>query len=199
MAPFGSNQIEPCRFFNTAQGCLKGESCRYSHAAPDVNEAENDGLFEKWRKLVPQATGGRPPCWGSKLPQYFHGAYALVLSDAETLQKTIKLLAMDQGIQAIEELIDERIPSSNTDSERAILWRNCIRPFFQLLTEPRVASSTILEVHTGSIYTVVFGENASRLEILFNFLIELAAKWQAPLVGENDGPKSEFLELSAVI
>ncbi|OTA83205.1 hypothetical protein M434DRAFT_378439 [Hypoxylon sp. CO27-5] len=72
-------------------------------------------------------------------------------------------------------------------------------PFFQILTEPRVVHSAILEVHTRSIYNVVFGHKACRLEMLFMFLIDLAAKWQSPLFGEDDGTKSQFLELCSAI
>ncbi|KAI1412717.1 putative NF-X1 finger and helicase domain protein [Hypoxylon sp. FL1857] len=59
--------------------------------------------------------------------------------------------------------------------------------------------SAILEVQTETIYNVVFGYNASHLEMLFNFLIDLAEKWQPPLFGEDDGPKSQFLELCTAI
>ncbi|KAI0106357.1 P-loop containing nucleoside triphosphate hydrolase protein [Hypoxylon sp. NC0597] len=145
------------------------------------------------------APSGSPPSFGSKLPQFFQEAYALVQGDLDTLQKTVTEFATEQAVLAVRELVDERILFCHTDPERVTLWRTCIQPFFQILTEPRVVRSAILEVHTGTIYNVVFGHNAARLEVLFNFLIDLAAKWQPPLFGEDDGSKSQFLELCAAI
>ncbi|KAI0836843.1 P-loop containing nucleoside triphosphate hydrolase protein [Hypoxylon sp. FL0890] len=140
-----------------------------------------------------------PASFGIKLSQFFQEAHTLVEGDLETLQKTIAVLATEQGVRAVRELVDERILFYHADLERAIIWRTCMRPLFLTLTEPRVVRSVILEGHIGTIYNVIFGHNGSRLEVLFEFLIGLAAKWQPPLVGEDDGPKSQFIELCSAI
>ncbi|KAI1808647.1 P-loop containing nucleoside triphosphate hydrolase protein [Daldinia bambusicola] len=134
-----------------------------------------------------------------ELPQYFQMARDLVRCDLDVLQKTITELATDSGALAVREMIDERIPLCDTDTKRIVLWRTCILPFFETLTEPRVSHSVILEVYTGTIYNVIFGPNASRLETLFNFLIELALKWESPLTQEVDRSKAQFLELGCAI
>ncbi|KAI1371941.1 P-loop containing nucleoside triphosphate hydrolase protein [Hypoxylon crocopeplum] len=146
------------------------------------------------------APSGSPSAFGPRLPQFLQAAHALVQDDElDTLHKTVTELATERGVLAVREMIDERILFCYTDLNRITLWRTCIRPLFLILTEPRVLRSVILEVHTGTIYNVAFGNNAGRLEVLFNFLINLSKKWQSPLVDENDGPKSQFLELCTAI
>ncbi|XXH01217.1 hypothetical protein Hte_007571 [Hypoxylon texense] len=160
----------------------------------------NEDAFHKWRRLIPRASPGRPQSFGHKLPQFFQGGYKLVQGDLNMLQRTITELATEQGALAIREMIEERVLYCRTDRDRFNLWRTCIHPFFQMLTEPRVARSAILEIHTGTIYNVVLGSNASRLEMLFNFLIDLAARWEMePRLVNDDEPKCEFLEICTQI
>ncbi|KAI1483737.1 P-loop containing nucleoside triphosphate hydrolase protein [Daldinia eschscholtzii] len=64
---------------------------------------------------------------------------------------------------------------------------------------PSKTHSVILEVFIGTIYNVICGHNASRVEMLFNFLIELALKWNSPLIQDDDGSKAQFLELGSAI
>ncbi|KAI0848817.1 P-loop containing nucleoside triphosphate hydrolase protein [Daldinia vernicosa] len=139
--------------------------------------------------MIPKAYEGKPSAFGFKLPQFFQIARDLTITE----------LATDPGVLAVREMIDEQIQFCNTDVKRITLWRTCVLPFFQTLTEQRVSHSAILEAHTGTIYNVVFGHDASRLGILFGFLIELAAKWTSPLVTNNDGSKAQFLELCCTI
>ncbi|KAI1771545.1 P-loop containing nucleoside triphosphate hydrolase protein [Hypoxylon cercidicola] len=146
------------------------------------------------------APSGVSQSFGYKLPQFFQAGYKLVQGELDMLQRTVTELATEQGALAIRELIDERVMYCRTDRDRISLWRNCIRPFFQMLTEPRVARSAILEVHTGTIYNVVLGSNASRLEMLFNFLIDLAARWDTEShLSDEKEPKCEFLEICTQI
>lgn len=209
---------EVCRYFQLPRGCHKGTACKFLHVKPEPVSAEssqrkpqdhkdqptmedkqNDEAFYKWRRLIPRASAGRPQSYGAKLSQFFQNAYTLVQTDLNMLQKTVTELATEQGALAVRELIDERILYCYTDHDRVTLWRTCIRPFFQILTEPRVTQSAILEVHTGTIYNVISGRNAGRLEILFNYLRDLAMNWQPPLIGDQDESKSEFLEVCANI
>lgn len=168
---------------------------------PGAQDPNNDeDAFHKWRRLIPRAIAGRSQSFGHKLPQFFQGGYSLVQGDLNILQRTITELATEQGALAIRELVDERIIYCRTDYDRINLWRTCIRPFFLMLTEARVARSAILEVHTGTIYNVVLGSNASRLEMLFRFLIDLAIRWEMePRIVNDDEPKCEFLELCTKI
>ncbi|KAI1659371.1 P-loop containing nucleoside triphosphate hydrolase protein [Daldinia decipiens] len=140
-------------------------------------DTNNEPSFHKWRRMIPKTYNG----------------------DLDVLQKTITELATDPGVLEVREMIDEQIQFCNTDVKRITLWRTCVLPFFQTLTEQRVSHSAILEAHTGTIYNVVFGHDASRLGILFNFLIELAVKWTSPLIKDDDGPKAQFLELCSAI
>ncbi|KAI0880453.1 P-loop containing nucleoside triphosphate hydrolase protein [Annulohypoxylon maeteangense] len=137
--------------------------------------------------------------FGSRLPYFFQQGQSLVQGNTDTVQSVITELATEEGIISVREMIDEHIPFCKNDMERINLWRACIRPFFQILTEPRVARSAILEPQTGAIYAVVVGFNATRLEILFNFLLGLAAKWKAPFIQVGDGSKDQFLELCVAI
>ncbi|OTA99969.1 hypothetical protein M426DRAFT_268420, partial [Hypoxylon sp. CI-4A] len=133
------------------------------------------------------------------LAEFFNSAYSLVKGDIEILQDTITTLATEQGTIAIRELMDEQIQSCHTDNGRMYQWRIHLRPLFRMLMEQRVARSVILEVHLETIYNVLFGHNASRFGILFNFLIDLISKWQPPLVRAEDESKDELVEICTAI
>ncbi|KAI1080320.1 P-loop containing nucleoside triphosphate hydrolase protein [Whalleya microplaca] len=141
----------------------------------------------------------RAQSFGTRLPQFFQLGYTLVQGDVGTLQKTITEFATEQGVLAIRELIDHQIPRCHNDSDYLVTWRTCVRPFFLTLTEPRVARSAILEMHIGTVYNVILGYNATRLQILFKFLDSLATKWIVPLIQGDDGSKSQLLELCTAI
>ncbi|KAF3059448.1 NFX1-type zinc finger-containing protein 1 [Daldinia childiae] len=216
MAPSGIHHPAQCRYANKPGGCKRGASCKFSHSAQDSpsvqssntraditmstsRDANYEASFHKWRRMIPKAYEGKPSAFGFKLPQFFQIARDLVHGDLDVLQKTITELATDPGVLAVREMIDEQIQFCNTDVKRITLWRTCVLPFFQTLTEQRVSHSAILETHTGTIYNVIFGHDASRLRILFDFLIELAEKWTSPLIKDDDGSKDQFLELCSAI
>ncbi|KAK6953355.1 hypothetical protein Daesc_005658 [Daldinia eschscholtzii] len=216
MAPSKTRYSGQCRYINDPGGCKRGASCKFQHTTQDhpsapksrtptevskstTKNASNEGSFYRWRRMIPKSSGDQPPSFGIKLPQFFQVARNLVHCDLDILQKTITELATDTGVLAVREVIDERIPLCDTDIKRIALWRTCILPFFQTLTEPRVSHSAILEVFIGTIYNVIFGHNASRVVMLFNFLIELALKWKSPLIQDSDGSKAQFLELGSAI
>ncbi|KAI0165100.1 P-loop containing nucleoside triphosphate hydrolase protein [Hypoxylon sp. FL1284] len=131
------------------------------------------------------ASDASPKSFGNRLPQFFQDGYSLVQGDLNLLERTITELATEQGSLAIREMVDEHVLYCRTELQRIDTWRNCIRPFFQILTEPRVARSKILEVHTATIYNAVLGSDAGRLEMLFNFILDLAARTEV----------CEFLEI----
>ncbi|KAI8958452.1 P-loop containing nucleoside triphosphate hydrolase protein [Daldinia sp. FL1419] len=213
-----SNRKSPiqCRYINSPGGCRRGASCSFSHstndspvtpnsqrrnegATPTSRNTSNEEAFYKWRRMIPKALGTTNPTFGFKISQFFQISRNLVRGDLDLLQKTITELATDPGVLAVREMIDDHIALCDTDIKRIKLWRTSILPFFQTLTESRVSHSAILEVHVGTIYNVVLGYNASRLEVLFNYLIQLAKRWKLPLIKDGDGSKAEFLELSSAI
>ncbi|KAI2471127.1 P-loop containing nucleoside triphosphate hydrolase protein [Annulohypoxylon bovei var. microspora] len=207
-----------CRLFGTLGGCHYGARCKYSHITTDASFLQNtrngaedtqsslhlsrqgqigqdqDESYRTWRRLISKATKNKPSSFGNRLPQLFQTAYTIAQGNLDTLQRMITELAADQVVIAVRELIDEHILFCSTDADRITLWYSCIKPFFKMLTEPRVVQSVILEVHTGTIYSVILGYNAARLEVLFKFLINLAAKWQG-----DDVSKIQFLELCTAI
>ncbi|KAI1469405.1 P-loop containing nucleoside triphosphate hydrolase protein [Daldinia caldariorum] len=216
MAPSKERHLGQCRFINHPGGCKQGAFCKFSHntqGSPSIEkpttsteanrsttkDVSNEGYFYKWKRMAKKGSGNQPLSLGFKLPQYFQMARDLVRCDLDVLQKTVTELATDSGALAVREMIDERIPLCDTDIKRITLWRTCILPFFEILTEPRVSRSVILEVYTGTIYNVIFGPNGFRMEILFNFLVELALKWESPLTQDDDKSKAQFLELECAI
>ncbi|KAL7619742.1 hypothetical protein AAE478_010284 [Parahypoxylon ruwenzoriense] len=210
------NNTRICRLIGTPRGCRFGASCKFLHPSSQPlgfqgtqGEASNtqppspgqnsDDAFYRWRRLIPRTSANGSQPFGFRLPQFFQTAHTLVQSDLETMQKTVAELATERGCLAIREMIDERIPFCPSDFERVLFWRTCVRPLFLVLTEPQVVRSVILEVHLGTIYNVILGSNAARLEILFDFLRDLAMKWNVPLIQYDDGPKSQFLEICTAV
>ncbi|KAI5863739.1 P-loop containing nucleoside triphosphate hydrolase protein [Durotheca rogersii] len=193
-------------------GCRFGASCKFSHStllptAPHNVEGQagdtqastrgqrNNDDFHHWRRLLSRASAGGNP----NIPQVFQTAQSLIQGDMDTLQKAVAELATDKGGSVIRKMIDEHIPSCGSDQGRFILWRTCVKPFFLILTDPRVVRSAILEMHLGTIYNVVFGFNASRLTTLFGFLGDLATKWEGRRIDPDDESMGEFLEKCAAV
>ncbi|KAI1090551.1 P-loop containing nucleoside triphosphate hydrolase protein [Rostrohypoxylon terebratum] len=131
----------------------------------------------------------------SKLAQFFQEAHKLVQGTTDISQCVVTELATEEAAAIIRVLLDDHVRFCGNNHERINLWRDCVRPLFGILTEPRVINSAILEVPTGTIYNVILGYDGTRVHILFMFLIGLAEKWQAPLVNVEDGSKDEFLGL----
>ncbi|CAJ2508863.1 Uu.00g138890.m01.CDS01 [Anthostomella pinea] len=167
-----------------------------AHTEPPRPEpTANELRFYKWRRLIPNQPF-EP--YGYKLDQFFQTGRSLVQGDLDGLQDTIKMLASEHGCHSIRELVEQRIQQCQSPQARLDLWISCVRPLFDMLTEPRVTRSTILETYVGTIFNAFLGYGAARLGHLYGFLDHLARHWPPPGL-TSDGPKSTFLELCTTI
>ncbi|TGJ86316.1 hypothetical protein E0Z10_g2456 [Xylaria hypoxylon] len=221
--------MQPCQHHSTPGGCRHGESCKFSHVSPagqnithantqnallnkengkspgNISQAqshtsnENDQRFHQWRRIIPRELTDLNASFGHRLAKFFHLGLVLVGGDFGILQETVRLLASEGGLLSIRELVERHIPLCLSDAARIEPWRTCVRPLFAILTEQRVARSTLLEISTGAIYNAILGYNASRLQPLYDFLHTIADNWCKPIISNTDGQKSQFLELCTSI
>ncbi|KAI1756232.1 hypothetical protein F4782DRAFT_550119 [Xylaria castorea] len=210
--------MQPCQYYLTAGGCRKGELCKFPHLDPDnphnarpsqqddgsadnkppsqyITSNEGDQRFYQWRRMIPREPHDPSASFSQRLARFFQLGLALVEGDLGVLQETVKLLASEGGLLSIRELVERHIPLCRSDARRLDLWRTCVRPLFTMMAEARVTRSTLLEAYTGAIYNAMFGYNASRLQPMCDFLLSISDIWNAPIINDNDGLKSEFLEL----
>ncbi|KAI0189092.1 hypothetical protein EV127DRAFT_366835 [Xylaria flabelliformis] len=145
--------------------------------------------------MIPREPHDPSASFSQRLARFFQLGLTLVEGDLGVLQETVKRLASDGGLLSIRELIECHIPLCRSNTQRLDLWRKCVRPLFTMLANARVTRSTLLEAHTGAIYNAIFGYNASRLQPLCDFLLSISDNWCAPIINDDDGLKSEFLEL----
>ncbi|KAI1151943.1 hypothetical protein F4825DRAFT_476537 [Nemania diffusa] len=208
--------MQPCRFHSTAGGCRLAESCRFPHVNPatqnntqnDTQDTlqphsqnsgstsnEGDHRLYQWRRIIPRQPTDPGASFGQRLAKFFQLGLVLVQGDPGVLQETIRLLASEGGLLSIRELVEQRIPLCRSDAARLELWRTSVRPLFNMLAEKRVTHSTLLEMPTGAIYNAIFGYNGSRLQPLYGFLLSVANNWHIQIISNEDGRKSEFLEV----
>ncbi|KAI1129725.1 hypothetical protein F5Y10DRAFT_290554 [Nemania abortiva] len=161
------------------------------------NTAANGGdhRLYQWRRMIPREPAEPSASFGHKLGKFFQLGLTLVEGDTGILQETIRSLASEGGLLSIRELIERHIPLCRSDAARFQLWRTSVRPLLTMLAEKRVTNSTLLEMSTGAIHNAIFGYNACRLQPLCDFLLSIADNWRTPIISDEDGQKSKFLEI----
>ncbi|KAI0382567.1 hypothetical protein F5Y04DRAFT_279855 [Hypomontagnella monticulosa] len=203
-----------CTFFKQPGGCPYGSACKFSHNIPETpptrDEAGDNARvesneqaktprdileddFRRWRLLLQTVDESTPI---AVLADFLRTANRLVQQgDIDMLERTIKELATPQGVSLIREAIEKPWQWYDTDSQRIVLWRDCIHPLFQILGDPRVMQSLALVREVQTIERVLSGDDLAPRG-LFSFIQRLGQKWVAPYVNlQEDGTEDQYLEL----
>ncbi|OTB05196.1 hypothetical protein M426DRAFT_320004 [Hypoxylon sp. CI-4A] len=131
--------------------------------------------------------------------RFFKLALDLMEGDVGASQETVKLMAQDSGLGFIKNLCDRQIPETASNSARAPLWTDQIKPFFQILTHERVVDSNVLEQQVAAIYNFTLGVGGRRMRVLFDFILGLLRTWPILPMAEADPVGIAACELSLAV
>lgn len=116
--------------------------------------------------------------------------------DVGALQETVKLMAQEDGLAFIKDLVDRYTREAIDRLAKVRLWLGQIRPMFQVLTHTRVADSNVLEQQVATICNFIQGIGGRRMRTLFNFIVDLLSVWSTLPMAEEDEYGISACELS---
>ncbi|RYC57088.1 hypothetical protein CHU98_g9120 [Xylaria longipes] len=190
---------KPCFSFKRGS-CRFGARCKFSHdlaggsqagnrhtspsaathsQQPNPSGKDEDDLRE-WKRLLRQ---GRYSPNRATCDRFFELAVKLVDGDPGGLQEAVRLLADENGLAYIRQLIERHIPDAAGDHAKQGLWAKQMQPLFAVITHQRVADSALLEQPVAAIYNFMQGIGSRRMKILFDFAINLVQS--APITSQS--------------
>ncbi|KAH0564872.1 hypothetical protein GP486_001741 [Trichoglossum hirsutum] len=134
-------------------------------------QARDDTEFRNWRHMIPRTSHGQSrPLGVHELSRFFTRAFDMVLArDPSMTQQVISSLSSEGGLLRVVELTE--IPLDDLSiSSKLRSFEEVYLPFLQLITHEDVLPSLVLEVHIGTIYTVLYGNNGQRAVPMFKSL-----------------------------
>ncbi|KAI0169535.1 hypothetical protein GGR52DRAFT_550456 [Hypoxylon sp. FL1284] len=198
---------KPCHHFQRGT-CRFGARCKYSHDTPTFPEAQSrpptrrnghgeqqalpQDRLREWQKLLSQNPSSP---WAARMStirnretsdRFFQLALELMEGDIGASQETVRLMAKEDGLAFIKNLIDRQTLEAVEDSAKAHLWLNQIRPIFEILTHPRVVDSNVLEQYVAIICNFIQGIGGRRMRTLFDFIGDLLDVWRTLPMAEKD-------------
>ncbi|KAF4868448.1 Helicase required for RNAi-mediated heterochromatin assembly 1 [Colletotrichum siamense] len=103
-------------------------------------------------------------------------AHELIEQDASVAQDVIKEMASSRRLPLIKEAL-ELLSTSATLREKASLLKRRIHPLFLIVTHSSIVGSVVVEQEVAQIYRVFLGVNATRLKLLFDFIVHIIDHW----------------------
>ena len=175
----------PCYDF-AAGACHRGNECRYSHDVPvsEDNESDlgrkqadrnprsrkpaSDSQLVQWSydvKKEMRDIKSAPPL-GEKFAGFIQQALALV-NDINTRQEAIKTLSSEGGLARLGEMLNTDF-TLLADDEMRLFFEEQLLPFFRIIAHDDVRSSSVLEVHLGTMLNYLHGVNGIRSSKVFD-------------------------------
>ncbi|KAJ4415608.1 hypothetical protein N0V82_007242 [Gnomoniopsis sp. IMI 355080] len=186
--------------------CNYGDNCKFSHESPPNGEEQtpakrphqpppNQDKLREWKRLLHQAH----PDPGSAhirlsptvMSQFFERGLNLMDGDMGASQEVVKLLGSHTGLNFVKAIVDQHISQATSDVAKLHLWQTQVSPFFRLITHPQMVDSNVLEQEVATIYSFLVGVNASRVNKLAGFVLDVAEAWPS----EVSSPLMKVLEL----
>lgn len=211
--PSNNSPQKPC--FYSARGiCRFGARCKFSHAATDDGSSSvqsikqhtdgrrdidiRDDNLRAWQRLL------RPPPAPirrslEKCKNFFQLALQLMEGDVGASQTVIRLLAKDDGLGFICDIVEHYIPNTSHRDKRAELWHEQVRPLFNLVTHPRVIDSAVLEQEVATIYNFMQGIGGRRMALMFDFVTGLLDIWPSLPEWHDTGSELVISELCLAV
>ncbi|KAI8303766.1 Helicase required for RNAi-mediated heterochromatin assembly 1 [Colletotrichum sp. SAR11_59] len=103
-------------------------------------------------------------------------AHELIEQDASVAQDVIKEMASSRRLPLIKEAL-ELLSTSATLREKTSLLKRRIHPLFVIVTHSSIVGSVVVEQEVAQIYRVFLGVNATRLKLLFDFIVHIIDHW----------------------
>ncbi|KAI1391377.1 uncharacterized protein F4822DRAFT_183775 [Hypoxylon trugodes] len=208
-----------CNQFFQNGTCRFGARCKFRHetssspaASPQAStsrretQAPAEDKLREWKRLLnhspsnPRAIRSSAFMNQQAYDRYFKLALELMEGDIGASQATVKLMATDDGLGFIKDLIERQIPQAIDRPTKIRLYLNQIQPMFQVLTHTRVVDSNVLEQQVAEIYNFIQGIGGRRMRSLFDFILGLLDVWSTlPNLAEKDECGISTCELSLSI
>lgn len=109
--------------------------------------------------------------------RFFELALELMDGDLGACQETIRKLTTDPGLEFVRDVTDRNIPEAVDSRSKIDLWQSQVGPLLRVATHPRAVDSNVLEQEVTEIHRFMLGPNASRVDRLFGFVVDLAQAW----------------------
>src|SRR5699024_1439220 len=103
------------------------------------------------------------------LGPFFEEARRLIDEGDGVLQDVVRALSTEGGLRRIRELVENdynHIPAAAKPS----VFRAQMLPFLDIITNPNILESLVLEQAVGTIYNVLYGNSGRRGVVLLGFL-----------------------------
>ncbi|KAF2837549.1 hypothetical protein M501DRAFT_995498 [Patellaria atrata CBS 101060] len=136
-----------------------------------VQSSSADRIFRQWRYSIPKDGQPSQPL-GRALPRFFKDALILVNSETNIMQEVLQKLATEGGLRRIKELIDG-LRAQHSDIAKLTYFTSTVFPFLQLLSDPKVISSIILEQQVGTICNLLYGLHGRSYIAMFTFICDI--------------------------
>lgn len=154
--------------------------------------------LREWKRLLHHAS----PDHGSIrtrlnytiVTQFFERGIELMEGEIGDSQEAIRLLGGEAGLNFVRAMAAQNVMEATSDEAKVELWETQVLPFFRLITHPRLLNSNLLEQEVAEIYSFLVGINASRVNKLFAYIIDVVDA--SPRVGSTLSPVMTVLELS---
>ncbi|TEA12152.1 NFX1-type zinc finger-containing protein 1 [Colletotrichum sidae] len=200
-----------CHYFMTHSRCKFGSSCKYSH---DVSSGRRNGPhssqrastltssaeaidserhnFQAWRRLRPMPMYPED----DDTSKFFSMGLEITEVDASLAQEVVREMASDGRLRIIREVV-ERLSTSDTPGNKAILWQSRICPLFRTIIHPSIVDSVVVEQEMAIVYRSLLGVDATRLSCIYSFILHLVDHWSEIPFAASDVPAMEALALSS--
>lgn len=166
-------KLKPCEHF-AKNRCNRGAACKFSHDPDDIaafkarapdpecnqEKQSTEAEFRRWRYNIPEEPSEMRKL-GSDVNGFWQKAYQLTTGDLSVRQQVIDLFASAGGLKRIEELLDQT-SSDLTDPQLERIFTARLLPFFQMLTNPDVCDSPLLQSKFGTILNYIYGFGGQR-------------------------------------
>lgn len=132
------------------------------------------------------------PLRGKQLASFFQEARRLIEVDAGMLQNVVQALASEGGLHRVLEMVGqefEMLPQSLRESA----FESQVIPFLEIISDPGVVRSLILEQAVGTLYNFLYGIDGTRAFKLFRYIGEILA------AGNKDEKSVIRLEVSLYV
>lgn len=97
--------------------------------------------------------------------------------DVGAAQEAIRLLATENGLSFIKDVIDRHMSMTSHFTSGCQLWETEIKPLFQLVTHARVVDSAVLEQEVAILFNFMVGVGGSRMSKIFHYVDSLFQSW----------------------
>lgn len=206
-----SDSSRPCRYFLQTGRCRFGDQCKFRHPDPIEQQQSLDSTFDhplpsppshdklrEWKRLLKHASPDhgnvRTRLSHTIVSQFFKRGLELMDGDTSDSQEAIRLLGGDAGLNFVRAMTDQCVMDVTSDQAKVELWETQVSTFLRLITHQRLLNSNLLEQEVSGIYSFLVGINASRVNQLFAFIINVVEA--LPRVGSALSPVMTVLELS---